>query len=70
MSSASVAFGAVDPMRLFIVAKWRSIRTVKHSVWPASASLIKVLSSNIAIDGVMGSLSSLIAEDAKDQSIV
>src|SRR6267143_5254532 len=53
MSSASVAFGAVDPMRLFNTAKWRSIRIVKHSVWPASVSLIKVLSSNVAIDGVM-----------------
>src|SRR5712692_3867411 len=53
MSSASVAFGAVDPMCLFTGAKWRSIRIVKHSAWPASASLIRVLSSNVVIDAVM-----------------
>ena len=54
MSFASVAFGAIEPMRFFTAVRWRSSKTVKHSAWPASASLIMVLSSNVAIDGVIG----------------
>jgi hypothetical protein len=47
-SSASVVFGTIEPMHLLTAGKWRFVKTVKHSVWPASTILISALSSKVA----------------------
>lgn len=56
-------------MRLRIANKWRSIKTVKHSACPASASLIRALSSNVANVGVTGFIIPT-CKDAKDRTVV
>jgi hypothetical protein len=46
-------FGIIEPMRLLTAGKWRFVKTVKHSVWPASVSLMSVLSSKVASGGAI-----------------
>src|SRR5258708_29163557 len=48
----------MEPMHLFIPVKWRYTKSVKHSAWPARASLIRA-SSWKAASGVVIAISSV-----------